>query len=152
MTEYTANIPQRSSDDPSRYQTDQTALGQAMGRARAAEEHANRLKVDALAADAKERAIQAEIARATELSVANNPQLQAQRSGFQTNRMVSSQQVGAIVSAETLAQMPVKFNGIPISGQQAKDMVETGNWSKADCQKAFNEAANLHGYAVPSFR
>ena len=140
-------------DDPSKFITDNTPIAQAMLRAQAAEQAANQAKADALAIEAKEAAIQAEIARATELSVANNPQLQAQRMGFTQNRTVSSRDVGMIAPPEVVAQTPVKFNGIEVSAQQAKDMVNYGQWAEGEYRKALSDALALHGYRAPgSFR
>ncbi|MDW9354626.1 hypothetical protein GOA97_01930 [Sinorhizobium meliloti] len=99
--------------------------------------------------DAKENALQADIARATELSVANNPQLQAQRMGVTTNRVVSSREVGMIAPPEVVSKTPVRFNGIEISGQQAKDMVTYGQWSEGEYRKALSEALAVHGYKAP---
>ncbi|MDW9638494.1 hypothetical protein GYB73_21315 [Sinorhizobium meliloti] len=142
-----------SNDEPREYRADNTTLGQAMMRAQAAEQEARQAKMEALAIEAKEQAVQAEIARATELSVANNPQLQAQRMGFTNNRMVSSRDVGMIAPPEIVNQTNVKFNGIEISAQQAKDMVTYGQWSEGEYRKALSEALALHGYKAPgSFR
>ncbi|SIT54519.1 conserved hypothetical protein [Mesorhizobium prunaredense] len=128
------------------YQDDQTLLGQAMMKARMAEQAANQAKQEALAAEAIERAKQAEIDRAVELSVQNNQQLWAQRNGFSPNRMVSSKDVGIVAPREVIESTPVRFNGWEISGQQARDMVEFGQWSKADYDKALSEALAQRGY------
>ncbi|RWQ52764.1 hypothetical protein [Mesorhizobium sp.] len=136
-------------DDPTKYIPDQTVLGQAMHRARMAEQAANQAKQDALAVEAKERAKQEEIERAVELSVQNNAQLQAQRMGFSPNRLVSSQSIGMIAPPEVVASTPVRFNGIEISGQQARDMVTYGQWDAASHQKALAEALARHGYKAP---
>ena len=135
------------------YQTDNVALAQAMANARHAEERAQQAKIEALAEAAKEDAKQREIARAVELSVANNPQLLAQRSGFSPNRLTRSQDVGMIAPPEVVNNTAVRFNGIEISAQQAKDMVEHGQWDRASYQRALSEALALHGYRAPgSFR
>ncbi|MER8473183.1 hypothetical protein NKH23_27995 [Mesorhizobium sp. M1328] len=136
-------------DDPSKYIPDQTLLGQAMYRARMAEQAANQAKMEALAEQAKEDALKAEIERATELSVQNNPQLQAQRIGFGTNRTISSQSIGMIAPREVVESTHVRFNGWEISGQQARDMVQYGQWSKAEYDKALSDALALHGYKAP---
>ena len=123
-------------DDPSKYQTDNIVLAQAMAKARHAEDRANQAKVEALAEAAKEEAFQQEIARATELSVKHNPQLVAQRMGIMTSRVTRSQDVGMIAPPEVVSDTSVKFNGIDISAQAAKNMVECGQWDNASYQKA----------------
>ncbi|RWO17734.1 MAG: hypothetical protein EOS08_27195 [Mesorhizobium sp.] len=128
------------------YQDDQTLLGQAMMKARMAEQAANQAKAEALAVEAAERAEKEEIERATELSVQNNPQLQAQRMGIGTSRVISSKDVGIVAPREVIERTPVRFNGWEISGQQARDMVEFGQWSKADYDKALSEALAQRGY------
>ncbi|RWC31560.1 hypothetical protein [Mesorhizobium sp.] len=133
--------------------TDQTALGQAMIRAQEAERAASQAKADALAEVAKEEAFKADIERATELSVQNNTQLLAQRMGITTNRVTTSQSVGMIAPREVIQNTHLRFNGIEISGQQGRDMVEYGQWSKAEYDKALADALALHGYKAPgSFR
>ncbi|MQW08093.1 hypothetical protein GHK45_31460 [Sinorhizobium meliloti] len=99
--------------------------------------------------DAKEAALQAEIAKATELSVANNAQLQAQRMGFSQNRVTSSRDVGMIAPPEVVAETAVRFNGIEISAQQGKDMVANGQWSEAEYRAALGEALAVRGFKAP---
>ena len=140
-------------DDPSKYQTDNVALAQAMINAKQAEQRANELKVEALAQAAKEEAMQREIARGVELSVENNQQLLAQRYGLSLNRVTRSSDVGMIAPPEVVNSTNVRFNGIEISAQQAKDMVTHGQWDKASYDRALSEALAQYGYKAPgSFR
>jgi hypothetical protein len=122
-------------------------------RAQEAERHAASLRAEAQVAEAKQKAQRAEIAAAVELSVANNPQLQAQRMGVTTSRVTSSQSIGMIAPPEVVNSTPVSFNGVQISAQAAKNMVEFGQWDKASYDKALSEALAQHGYKAPgSFR
>jgi hypothetical protein len=140
------------SDDP-HYQQNNTEVAKAMMRAKEAEANSNQAKADALAVASREEAIQAEIRRGTELSVANNTQLQAQQMGFSHNRIVSSRDVGMIAPPEIVNQTIVRFNGIEVSAQQAKDMVQYGQWSEGEYRKALSDALAVHGYKAPgSFR
>ncbi|UHS55507.1 hypothetical protein [Agrobacterium vaccinii] len=135
-----------STDNPTSKYSD---LSIAMEEATHLEQRANEAKAHALELDAKERAIQAEIARATELSVANNVQRLSQQTGWSPKRITSSQEVGAIVSSETIQSTPVRFNGVEISHQQGLDMVETGQWTESEFKRSVGEAMQLYGYAVP---
>lgn len=138
-------------DDPSKYRDDNTLITQAMFRAQEAEQRANEAKVEALRVAAIEEAKQQEIARAVELSVANNPQLQAQRIGVFTSgaRAVRSQDVGMIAPPQVIMETNVSYNGIEISAQQAKDMVEYGQWDRASYEKAVTDALAKRGYKAP---
>ena len=107
-------------DDPSKYQTDNVVLAHAMAKARQADERANQAKVEALAEAEKEEAFQRDIARATELSIAHNPQLVAQRMGIMTSRVMRSQDVGMIAPPEVVRDTSVKFHGIDIIGPSSE--------------------------------
>ncbi|TPN32524.1 hypothetical protein [Mesorhizobium sp. B1-1-6] len=141
-------------DNPNKYQIDQTALGQAMMRAQAAQAEADRAKQDALVAEAKERSQQEEIARAVELSVRNNAQLQAERMGITTNRVITSQSAGVVPPMAEVEKTTVRvLGGIEVSYQQAKDMAEVGQITQAEFNKAVVDGLAARGYAAPkSFR
>lgn len=149
-----SNFFNGNSDEPSRYMTDNTALGAAMMRAREAEEAANRAKADALAVEAAERAKAAEIARAVELSVANNPQLLAQRMGVRTSGVVSSQNAGVVAPMNIVEQTNVRvLGGIEVSFRQAKDMADVGQITQSEFNKAVADALAARGLVAPkSFR
>ena len=136
-------------DDPSKYQTDNVALAQAMINAEQAEQRANELKVEALAQAAKEEAIQRDIARGVELSVQNNQQLLAQRNGFSPNRVTRSQDVGMVAIPEIVADTPIRYNGIEVSAHKGCRTMETGQWSKAEYQKSLSTALAQKGYKAP---
>ncbi|WP_133116208.1 hypothetical protein [Mesorhizobium wenxiniae] len=140
-------------DNPNKYQIDQTALGQAMMRAQAAQAEADRAKQDALVAEAKERSQQEEIARAVELSVRNNAQLQAERMGITTNRVITSQSAGVVPPMAEVEKTTVRvLGGIEVSYQQA-DMAEVGQITQAEFNKAVVDGLAARGYAAPkSFR
>ncbi|SIT56309.1 conserved hypothetical protein [Mesorhizobium prunaredense] len=136
-------------DNPNKYQTDQTALGQAMMRAQAAQAEADKAKQDALAVEATERAKQEEIDRAVELSVRNNPQLQAQRMGI-NKQLITSQSAGVIPPMAEVERTPVKvLGGIEVSYGQAKDMAEVGQITQAEFNKAVVDGLAARGYAAP---
>ncbi|TPL45442.1 hypothetical protein [Mesorhizobium sp. B2-4-6] len=136
------------------YQTDNTPLAQAMMRAQAAQAEADRAKQDAVATEAAERAKREEIDRAVELSVRNNAQLQAQRMGFSTNRVITSQSAGVIPPMAEVERTTVRvLGGIEVSYRQAKDMAEVGQITQAEFNKAVVDGLAARGYAAPkSFR
>ncbi|MER8833726.1 hypothetical protein [Mesorhizobium sp. M0909] len=136
------------------YQTDNTPLAQAMMRAQAAQAEADKAKQDALAAEAIERAKQEEIDRAVELSVRNNAQLQAQRMGISTNRVITSQSAGVVPPMAEVEKTTVRvLGGFEVSYQQAKDMAEVGQITQAEFNKAVVDGLAARGYAAPkSFR
>ncbi|MGX5804815.1 hypothetical protein ACWGS9_26700 [Bradyrhizobium sp. Arg314] len=137
-------------DNPNKYQTDQTTLGQAMMRAQAAQAEADRAKQDALAAEATERAKQEEIDRAVELSVRNNAQLQAQRMGVKTPGAIRSQEVGFVPPMAEVEKTTVRvLGGIEVSYRQAKDMAEVGQITQAEFNKAVVAGLAARGYAAP---
>ncbi|MER9581456.1 hypothetical protein [Mesorhizobium sp. M0276] len=141
-------------DNPNKYQTDNTPVAQAMMRAQAAQAEADRAKQDAVAAEAIERAKREEIDRAVELSVRNNPQLQAERMGISTNRVITSQSAGVIPPMTEVEKTHVKvLGGIEVSYSQAKDMAEVGQITQAEFNKAVVDGLAARGYAAPkSFR
>jgi len=141
-------------DDPSKYIEDQQPVRAAMMRAQAAEAEANQAKADALAVEAKERAKAEDIARRVELSVANNPQLQAARLGVNTSRVVSSQSVGVVAPMDIVQRTTVRvMGGIEVSFQQAKDMAEVGQITTREFNTAVSEAMASRGFLAPkSFR
>lgn len=141
-------------DDQNYSQRNDTATAIAMLRAREAEQHAASLRAEAQAAEAKQRQQRADIAAAVELSVANNPQLLAQRMGVTTSRVVSSAEVGYVAGPEIIRGTPIKvFGGIEVGGQQAIDMVTNGQLSQAEYNTALSAALAVRGFkAPPSFQ
>lgn len=140
-------------DDPSKYIEDNTLTAKAMMEANALQRQADEAKSRALAVHAKEEAQRAEIARSVEIGVANNPQLQAQRMGIGTGRVIRSQDVGMIAPPEVVRETALRYHGIEVSAQQAKDMVENGQWDRASYGKALSDALAQRGYEAPgSFR
>ncbi|RWL81903.1 MAG: hypothetical protein EOR67_28640 [Mesorhizobium sp.] len=143
-----------SNDQTYHYQTDNIPLAQAMMRAQATQAEADRAKQHALAAEATERAKQEEIARAVELSIQNNAQLQAQRMGVKTQGAIRSQDVGVVPPMAEVEKTTVKvLGGIEVSYRQAMDMAEVGQITQAEFNKAVVDGLAARGYAAPkSFR
>lgn len=142
-------------DNPNKYQTDNTPLAQAMFRAQAAQAEADKAKQDAVATEAAERAKQEEIDRAVELSMSRmNQQLQAQRMGVKTQGVIRSQDVGVIPPMAEVEKTTVRVLGnIEVSYSQAKDMLEVGQITQAEFNKAVVDGLAARGYDAPkSFR
>ncbi len=151
MKEITMNN-QYSDGHDGRYIEDQQPTRAAMMRAKEAEDAANQAKAEALAVEARERAKADEIARAVEWSVANNPQLQAQRLGIRTNAAVSSQQVGTIVTPEMIEGSILKIGGtMEVSYQQAQWMRESGQISEQEFSRALQASLAARGFSPASF-
>ncbi|MGN6146888.1 MAG: hypothetical protein ACTHOP_25240 [Mesorhizobium sp.] len=103
--------------------------------------------------DRQEAAFKAQIEAQTELSLKGNEQLQAQRMGI-ASKVITSQSAGAVPTMAEIAKTPVKvFGGMEVSYQQAKDMAEVGQITKAEFNKAVVDGLAARGYAAPpSFR
>lgn len=124
------------------------ALEDRMAQMRAEHEQAEK--------DRREAALQEHVARQTELSLRNNPQLQAEALGIGSARVVTSQDTGVVPSMAEVEKTTVRvpsLSNMELSYRQAKDMAEVGQISQGEFNKAVVDGLAARGYAAPkSFR
>ena len=118
--------------------------------------------------DAKEAALQERVRAATELSLKHNHAYQS-GGGFnhtatfqngqlvikevkQTYRSTDSGSAFPVAPPAMIKDTPLWIGGVQLGPQQAKDMLDAGQISRADYEAALNVELSKRGFKAPSFR